>query len=51
MKTNLKDKLQELQKKEPLKVPVKIDKESAKKSLINFRQSLKKKKATSKGDD
>ena len=37
-------------KKEPIKAPIKIDKESAKKSLINFRQSLKKKKATSKGD-
>ena len=31
----------ERQKKEPLKVPVKIDKESAKKSIINFHQSLK----------
>ena len=41
MKTNLKDKLQELQKKEPIKAPIKIDKESAQKSLINFRQSLK----------
>lgn len=31
----------ERQKKEPKKVPVKIDKESAKKSIINFHQSLK----------
>lgn len=30
------------QKKEPIKAPIKIDKESAQKSLINFRQSLKK---------
>ena len=29
-------------KKEPIKAPIKIDKESAQKSLINFRQSLKK---------
>lgn len=29
------------QKKKPLKFPVKIDKESAKKSIINFHQSLK----------
>lgn len=41
----------EQKKKEPIKALVKIDKESAQKSLINFRQSLKKKKATSKGDD
>lgn len=39
------------QKKEPIKAPIKIDKESAQKSLITFCQSLKKKKATSKGDD
>lgn len=30
------------QKKELIKAPIKIDKESAQKSLINFRQSLKK---------
>lgn len=30
------------QKKEPVKAPIKIDKESAQKSLINFHQSLKK---------
>lgn len=30
------------QKKEPIKDPIKIDKESAQKSLINFHQSLKK---------
>ena len=29
-------------KKEPIKAPIKIDKESAQKSLINFHQSLKK---------
>lgn len=29
------------QKKEPIKAPIKIDKESAKKSIINFHQSLK----------
>lgn len=31
----------ERQKKEPIKAPIKIDKESAQKSLINFHQSLK----------
>lgn len=30
------------QKKEPIKAPIKIDKESAQKSIINFHQSLKK---------
>lgn len=30
------------QKKEPIKAPIKIDKESAQESLINFHQSLKK---------
>ena len=29
-------------KKEPVKAPVKIDKKEAKKSLITFRQSLRK---------
>ena len=29
-------------KKEPIKAPIKIDKKKKKKSLINFRQSLKK---------
>lgn len=36
------ERVKDKQKKEPLKVPVKIDKESAKKSIINFHQSLKK---------
>ena len=45
------ERIKDKQKKEPIKAPIKIDKESARKSLINFRQSLKKKKATSKGDD
>ena len=36
------ERIKDKQKKEPKKVPVKIDKESAQKSLINFRQSLKK---------
>lgn len=44
------ERIKDKQKKEPIKAPIKIDKESAQKSLINFRQSLKKKKATSKGD-
>lgn len=34
--------IKDKQKKEPIKAPIKIDKESAQKSLINFRQSLKK---------
>ena len=37
------------QKKEPIKAPIKIDKESAQKSLINFRQSLKKEKSHLEG--
>lgn len=31
----------EQKKKEPKKVPIKINKESAKKSIINFHQSLR----------
>ena len=36
------ERIKDKQKKEPIKAPIKIDKESAQKSLINFRQSLKK---------
>lgn len=36
------ERIKDKQKKEPIKAPIKIDKESARKSLINFRQSLKK---------
>ena len=35
------ERIKDKQKKEPIKAPIKIDEESAQKSLINFHQSLR----------